>query len=156
MFPWKIRSFEWFRHPLFRLMVLHSLVKINLLFRIMDPLKRKSPMNTYLVLRSFCFWMTSWAFGCSTCSSCLASWLTTATFEALAFISCSKLSKRCFMIASSSMSSVIIMVDRSLSWKTRKSLMSQCMKFPTMWYVRPAKPAYAQSDQSLCLSFEYS
>ena len=27
------------------------------------------------------------------------------------------------------------------------------MRFPTMWYVRPA---YAQSDQSLCLSFEYS
>ena len=26
------------------------------------------------------------------------------------------------------------------------------MKFPTMWYVRPAK---AQSDQSLCKSFEY-
>ena len=25
--------------------------------------------------------------------------------------------------------------------------MSQCMRFPTMWYV---KPAYAQSDQSLC------
>ena len=34
------------------------------------------------------------------------------------------------------------------------------MGFPTMWYVRPAKPqiscAYAQSDQSLCLSLEYS
>ena len=27
------------------------------------------------------------------------------------------------------------------------------MRFPTMWYVRPA---YAQSDQSLCLSLEYS
>ena len=27
------------------------------------------------------------------------------------------------------------------------------MRFPTMWYVRPAK---AQSDQSLCLSLEYS
>ena len=26
------------------------------------------------------------------------------------------------------------------------------MRFPTMWYVRPA---YAQSDQSLCQSFEY-
>ena len=25
--------------------------------------------------------------------------------------------------------------------------MSQCMRFPTMWYVRPA---YTQSDQSLC------
>ena len=27
------------------------------------------------------------------------------------------------------------------------------MRFPTMWYVRPA---YAQSDQSLCGSLEYS
>ena len=27
------------------------------------------------------------------------------------------------------------------------------MRFPTMWYVRPA---YAQSGQSLCLSLEYS
>ena len=38
--------------------------------------------------------------------------------------------------------------------------MSQCMRFPTMWYVRPTKPqitcAYAQSDQSLCQSLEYS
>ena len=38
--------------------------------------------------------------------------------------------------------------------------MSQCMRFPTMWYVRPASLrsacAYAQSDQSLCLSFEIS
>ena len=34
------------------------------------------------------------------------------------------------------------------------------MRFPTMWYVRPAnlKSAYAfvQSDQSLCLSIDYS
>ena len=34
------------------------------------------------------------------------------------------------------------------------------MRFPTMWYVRPAKAqtacAYAQSDQSLHLSLEYS
>ena len=32
------------------------------------------------------------------------------------------------------------------------------MRFPTMWYVRPAKTqtSYAQSDQSLCYSFEYS
>ena len=34
------------------------------------------------------------------------------------------------------------------------------MRFPTMWYVRPAKPQislqYAQSDQSLCKSLEYS
>ena len=38
--------------------------------------------------------------------------------------------------------------------------MSRDMRFPTMWYVRPAKLrpacAYAQSDQSLCLSFKYS
>ena len=27
------------------------------------------------------------------------------------------------------------------------------MRFPTMWYVRPA---YAQSDQSLCMLLEYS
>ena len=34
------------------------------------------------------------------------------------------------------------------------------MRFSTIWYVRPAKPrsacAYWQSDQSLCLSLEYS
>ena len=37
------------------------------------------------------------------------------------------------------------------------------MRFPTMWYVQPAKPqislrkrAYAQSDQSLCWLLEYS
>ena len=34
------------------------------------------------------------------------------------------------------------------------------MRFPTMWYVRPkslrSACAYAQSDQSLCLSLEYS
>ena len=34
------------------------------------------------------------------------------------------------------------------------------MRFPSMWYVRPAKHqtacAYAQSDQSLCWSLEYS
>ena len=34
------------------------------------------------------------------------------------------------------------------------------MRFPTMWYVRPARLrpacAYAQSDQSLCKSLEYS
>ena len=33
------------------------------------------------------------------------------------------------------------------------------MRFPSMWYVRPAKAqaslAYAQSDQSLCLSLDY-
>ena len=38
--------------------------------------------------------------------------------------------------------------------------MSVRMRFPTMWYAQPAKPqislAYAQSDQSLCLSLEYS
>ena len=32
------------------------------------------------------------------------------------------------------------------------------MRFPTVWYVRPAEPrsayAYAQSGQSLCLSLE--
>ena len=33
--------------------------------------------------------------------------------------------------------------------------MSRGMRFPTMWYVRPAK-AYAQTDQSLCLSLKYS
>ena len=34
------------------------------------------------------------------------------------------------------------------------------MRFPTIWYVRPAKLrsacAFAQSDQSLCYSLEYS
>ena len=34
------------------------------------------------------------------------------------------------------------------------------MRFPTMWNVRPAKPQISlpvqQSDQSLCLSLEYS
>ena len=37
--------------------------------------------------------------------------------------------------------------------------LSRDMRFPTIWYVRPAKAqtsAYAQSDQSLCYSFEYS
>ena len=36
--------------------------------------------------------------------------------------------------------------------------MSRGMGFPTMWYVRPAKPQTkpAQSDQSLCWSLEYS
>ena len=37
---------------------------------------------------------------------------------------------------------------------------SQCMIFPTMWYVRKqmlrSACAYAQSDISLCLSLEYS
>ena len=28
------------------------------------------------------------------------------------------------------------------------------MRFPTMWYVQPAK-AYAQSDQGLCWSLDY-
>ena len=31
------------------------------------------------------------------------------------------------------------------------------MRFPTKWYLRPAKTQmYAQADQSLCLSLEYS
>ena len=34
------------------------------------------------------------------------------------------------------------------------------MRYPTVWYVRPAKPqsacAHAQSDQGLCWSLEYS
>ena len=35
------------------------------------------------------------------------------------------------------------------------------MRFPTIWYVRPAKPLIslrpkAQSDQSICYSLEYS
>ena len=39
---------------------------------------------------------------------------------------------------------------------SRDRRLSRCMRFPTMWYVRPAKPqAYAQSDQSLCQSLEY-
>ena len=38
------------------------------------------------------------------------------------------------------------------SYKNHALLMSHCMRFPTMWYVRPAKP---QSDQSLCKSLEY-
>ena len=41
----------------------------------------------------------------------------------------------------------------------QSSLIYVHMTFPTMWYVRPAKTqtsrAYAQSDQSLCESFEY-
>ena len=40
------------------------------------------------------------------------------------------------------------------------SHLSHDMRFPTMWYVRPAmlRPAcaYAQSDQSLCYSLKYS
>ena len=42
----------------------------------------------------------------------------------------------------------------------KQTELSQYMRFPTMWYVRPAKPqisfAYALSDKSLCLSLEYS
>ena len=38
--------------------------------------------------------------------------------------------------------------------------MSCDMRFPTMWYVQPAKPQislrFAQSDQSLCKSLEPS
>ena len=47
----------------------------------------------------------------------------------------------------------------SVRYNTRH--MSQHMRFPTMWYVQPAKPqislrcTYAQSDQSLCFSLEY-
>ena len=37
--------------------------------------------------------------------------------------------------------------------------MSQCMRFPAIWYERPqglrSACAYAQSDQSLCLSLDY-
>ena len=29
------------------------------------------------------------------------------------------------------------------------------MRFPTMWFVRPAKPQISLSDQSLCKSLEY-
>ena len=47
-----------------------------------------------------------------------------------------------------------------LSKMIAKLDLSHGMGFPTMWYVRPAKPqitcAYAQSDQSLCYSFEHS
>ena len=46
MYPWKIRSFERFNNTLFCLMVLRLFVKINLLFRVKDPLNRKSPTNT--------------------------------------------------------------------------------------------------------------
>ena len=38
----------------------------------------------------------------------------------------------------------------------RQQHMSHNMRFPTMWYVRLAKAQIAQSDQSLCLSLEYS
>ena len=30
------------------------------------------------------------------------------------------------------------------------------MRFPTMWYVRPAKSQISLRDQNLCLSLEYS
>ena len=43
VFTWKIRSFERFKQPLFCPTVLRSFVKINLFFRIVDPLKLKSP-----------------------------------------------------------------------------------------------------------------
>ena len=58
-----------------------------------------------------CFWveknppeMETYLFGCSTCNNCRASWLTTATLEALAFISRSNPSNRCFIISQSSIS----------------------------------------------------
>ena len=41
-----------------------------------------------------------------------------------------------------------------------ESCMGSDIRFPTMWYVRPAKPQIslrkAQSEQSLCKSLEYS
>ena len=47
-----------------------------------------------------------------------------------------------------------------ISFKVNAIFLSQCMRFPTMWYVQPASLrsacAYAQSDQSLCSSLEYS
>ena len=48
MFTWKIHSFEWFKQRLFCLMILRSFVNIKLLYCIMDPLKRKSPVKTFV------------------------------------------------------------------------------------------------------------
>ena len=54
MFTWKIRSFECFKQSLFCLMVLLSFLKINLLFRIMDPLKLKSPVQVHARAQHCC------------------------------------------------------------------------------------------------------
>lgn len=81
---------------------------------------------TDLPLSWFCLLITSAAPGCSICSSWRASWLTTATLEAVAFISCSKLSKRCFMMAISSMSSVMIMVVKNFSCFPKKNNILTC------------------------------
>ena len=45
-----------------------------------------------------------------------------------------------------------------ISFHSSYYLMSQCKRFLTMWYVRPAKPQISLriSDQSLCYSLEYS
>ena len=51
-------------------------------------------------------------------------------------------------------------VPQSVEVHYTRIQLSQCVRFPTMWYVRPAKDrsacAYAQSDQSLCSLLEYS
>ncbi|CAN8009376.1 unnamed protein product [Ixodes pacificus] len=64
-----------------------------------------------LWLRAFCFSSTCSELGCSTCSSCRASWFTTATRDALPFISCSKPSKRCHITSVSSASLVSTMLS---------------------------------------------
>ena len=47
-------------------------------------------------------------------------------------------------------------VEHQLGRSKVSSNFSQCLRFPTMWYVRPAKPQISlQSDQSLCWSLEY-
>ena len=72
--------------------------KAQFLFRIKTP-----ETETYLL-------------GCSTCNNCRASWLTTATLEALAFISRSNPSNRCFIISQSSISLPGTMVTNIFSF----------------------------------------
>uniref|UniRef100_A0A6B0UNN0 Secreted protein n=1 Tax=Ixodes ricinus TaxID=34613 RepID=A0A6B0UNN0_IXORI len=69
-----------------------------------------------LWLRAFCFSSTCSELGCSTCNSCRASWFTTATRDALPFISCSKPSKRCRITSVSSASLVSTMLSSILSF----------------------------------------
>ena len=91
-------------------------LKYQLLYTNMNPLS----ISTYVELSWFCRCTTSSVLRCSACVSCLASWFTSATLEAVDVISCSKLSKRCFMMASSSTSSVTIIVVKNFSQKTKQ------------------------------------
>ena len=109
--------------------------------------KPEPASGTHVELSWFCRCTTSAALGCSTCSSCRASWFTTATLEAVAFISWSKLSKRCFMMASSSTSSVTTMVVRNFSCASRGTDSCQISTPPQQ--KTPQKPVSQSLDLNI-------